>query len=245
MSETKKIALVTGANKGIGFEIARQLGAQGITVLVGARNQGRGEEAVQKLRAESIDATVVLIDVTNQATIDTTAAFIERAYGKLDILVNNAGISLGESNTPPGELKLENLRTTYETNFFGVFAVTRAMLPLLRRSEAGRIVNVSSPMGSLTINSDRSSFATQMPVLLAYSSSKTAVNALTVFFARELEHTRIKINAVSPGYVATDLNGHRGPLTTEQGAKVPVAFATLPDDGPNGGFFGENGAIAW
>ena len=245
MSEVNKIALITGENKGIGFEIARQLGAQGITILAGVRDQARGEAAIQQLRAESIDATVVHLDVTNQATIDAAAAFIDQAYGKLDILVNNAGISVREGNTSPSELALEDVRTTFATNVFGVFAVTKAMLPLLRRSGAGRIVNLSSEMGSLGINSDPTSFAAHLPPALAYNASKTALNALTVFFARELRDTPIKINAVSPGFVATDLNGHSGFLTPEQGAKVPVAFATLPVDGPSGGFFGENGVIAW
>lgn len=245
MSETKKIALITGANKGIGFEIARQLGVQGITVLAGVRDRGRGEIAVQKLRAEGIDAALVQIDVTDQASIDAAAASIDQTYGKLDILVNNAAISLREAGTPPSELTIEALRQTFDTNLFGVFAVTKAMLPLLRRAEAGRIVNLSSQMGSLTINGSTTSFAAQMPALLAYNSSKTAVNALTVLFAKELRNTPIKVNSVSPGYVATDLNGHSGFLTAEQGAKVPVSFATLPADGPSGGFFGAEGAIAW
>jgi len=245
MSEVSKIALITGANKGIGFEIARQLGAQGITILAGVRDQARGEAAVQQLRTEAIDATAVHLDVTNQATIDAAAAFIEQAYGKLDILVNNAGISVREGSTPPSELALEAVRTTFATNVFGVFAVTKAMLPLLRRSGAGRIVNLSSEVGSLSINSDPTSFAAHLPPTLAYNASKTALNALTVFFARELQNTPIKVNSVSPGFVATDLNGHSGFLTPEQGAKVPVAFATLPVDGPTGGFFGEHGVIVW
>ena len=183
--------------------------------------------------------------MTDQATIDAAAAFIDQTYGKLDILVNNAGISVREGSTPPSELVLEDLRKTFATNVFGVFAVTKAMLPLLRRSEAGRIVNLSSEMGSLSINSDPTSFAAGMPPTLAYNASKTTLNALTVFFAKELQNTHIKVNSVSPGYVATDLNGHSGFLTTEQGAKAPVAFATLPADGPTGGFFGENRVIAW
>jgi NAD(P)-dependent dehydrogenase (short-subunit alcohol dehydrogenase family) len=245
MSELRKIALITGANKGIGFEIARQLGAQGITILAGVRDQARGEAAVQNLRAESIDAIAIHLDVTNQATIDAAAAFIDKTYGKLDILVNNAGISVREGGTLPSELELEDVRKAFDTNVFGVFVVTKAMLPLLRRSEAGRIVNMSSEMGSLTINGDPTSFAANMPPTLAYNASKTALNALTVFFAKELRNTHIKVNSVSPGYVATDLNGHSGFLTPEQGAKMPVAFATLSADGPTGGFFGENGAIAW
>lgn len=245
MSELPRIALITGANKGIGFQIARQLGTQGITILAGVRDQSRGEAAVQKLRSESIDAIAIQLDVTSQDTIDRAAAFIDRTYGKLDILVNNAGISVREGGTLPSELALEDVRKTFDTNVFGVFAVTKAMLPLLRRSEAGRIVNMSSEMGSLTINGDPTSFAANMPPTLAYNASKTALNALTVFFAKELRNTHIKVNSVSPGYVATDLNDHSGFLTAEQGAKMPVAFATLTADGPTGGFFGESGAIAW
>jgi NAD(P)-dependent dehydrogenase (short-subunit alcohol dehydrogenase family) len=245
MAAISKIALITGANKGIGFEIARQLGAQGITILAGVRDRARGEAAVQQLRAAAIDATTVHLDVTNQATIDAAAACIDQTYGKLDILVNNAGISTREGSTPPSELALEEVRKTFATNVFGVFAVTKAMLPLLRRSEAGRIVNLSSEMGSLSINSDPTSYASYLPPTLAYNASKTALNALTVFFAKELRNTPIKVNSVSPGYVATDLNEHSGYLSPEQGAKVPVAFATLPVDGPTGGFFGEQGVIAW
>ena len=245
MAQDKKIALITGANKGIGFEIARQLGAQGIVVLAGARDQARGDEAVKKLQAEGIDASVVHLDVTDQATIDAAAAFIGEIYGKLDILVNNSGISLPEGRVPPSELPIETFRKIYDTNVFGVFAVTKTMLPLLRRSDAGRIVNLSSPMGSLGLNSDPASFYTRMPPLLAYNSSKTAVNAITVFFANELRDTNIKVNSVSPGYVATDLNDHSGFLTPEQGARTPGAFATLPADGPTGGFFEGDGTVPW
>lgn len=245
MSDTKKIALITGANKGIGFEIARQLGAQGITVLVGARDQARGEDAVGKLRSEGVDARAVQIDVTDQATIDGAARSINDTYGRLDILVNNAGISTREWATPPSELDIAALRKTYETNFFGVFAVTKAMLPLLRRSAAGRIVNMSSEMGSLTLHSDINSVFGQLPPTLAYNSSKTALNALTVFFAKELRATNVKINSVTPGYCATDLNNHSGPRTPEQGAQIAVNLATIGVDGPNGGFFDENGVVAW
>lgn len=245
MPHSSKIALITGANKGIGFEIARQLGTQGIVVLIGARSQARGDEAARGLRSEGIEASAVHLDVTDQATIDAAASYIDKTYGKLDILVNNAGISLRESRVPPSELAVEAFRAIYETNVFGVFAVTKAMLPLLQRSEAGRIVNMSSSMGSLTLNSDPHSFYARMPPLLGYNSSKTVVNAITVFFANELRNTSIKVNSVNPGYVATDLNDHSGFLTPQQGAKVPVAFATLPADGPTGGFFEENGAVPW
>jgi len=245
MPQSKKIALITGANKGIGFEIARQLGAQGIIVLVGARDRRRGDEAARRLQLDGIEASAIHIDVTDQVTISAAASFIDQTYGKLDILVNNAGISLKEGRVHPSELDVEVFRLMYETNVFGVFSTTKAMLPLLRRSDAGRIVNMSSPMGSLTLNSDPNSFYVRMPPLLAYNSSKTAVNAITVFFANELRNTSIKVNSVSPGYVATDLNDNRGMLTPQQGAKTPVMFATLPTDGPTGGFFEENGTVPW
>jgi NAD(P)-dependent dehydrogenase (short-subunit alcohol dehydrogenase family) len=245
MSEEKKIALVTGANKGIGFEIARQLGALNIIVLAGARDQTRGEAAVQQLRAENREAIAVQLDVTDQANIDAAAAWIDTTYGRLDVLVNNAGISVREWSTPPSQLSLGDIQKTFATNVFGVFAVTKAMLPLLRRSQAGRIVNLSSEMSSLYSNSEADSPLANLPPTLAYNASKTTLNALTVFFAKELRGTPIKINSVSPGYVATDLNGHSGYLTPEQGARVPVTYATLPADGPTGGFFGANGPIAW
>lgn len=249
MSEVKKIALITGANKGIGFEIAHQLGEKGITILVGARDQARGEAAAQRLCEEGIDARAVHLDVTRQATIDAAAAWIEQTYGKLDILVNNAGVNVDKSekdeDTPPSQVTLEDIRVTFETNVFGVFAVTRAMLPLLRRSEAGRIVNLSSEMGSMSRRSDPTSEVAQYPPSLAYDASKAAVNSMTVSIARELRDTSIKINAVGPGYVSTDMNYHRGYLTPEQGAKAPVAYATLPADGPSGGFFTQEGALPW
>ena len=239
---TTGIALITGANKGIGLEIARQLGTQGITVLIGARDEKRGSVAAEKLQAENIDAHAVQLDVTNQQSIDAAAKHIESKFGKLDILVNNAGIFI--DNAPPSQLDIEVLRRTYETNFFGVFAVTKAMLPLLRKSQQGRIVNISSGLGSLTQNSDPNyEFASVK--MLAYNSSKTALNALTVQFAYELKDTPIKVNSADPGYVATDLNNNTGPRTVQQGASTPVRLATLPADGPTGSFFDDNGVVPW
>lgn len=239
---TTGIALITGANKGIGLEIARQLGAQGITVLIGARDEKRGSEAAEKLQAENIDAHAVQLDVTNQQSIDAAAKHIESEFGKLDILVNNAGIFI--DNAPPSQLDIEVLRRTYETNFFGVFAVTKAMLPLLRKSQQGRIVNISSGLGSLTQNSDPNyEFASAK--MLAYHSSKTAVNAMTVQFAHELKDTSIKVNSADPGYVATDINNNNGTRTVQQGASTPVRLATLPADGPTGSFFDDNGVVPW
>ncbi|BCL33856.1 SDR family oxidoreductase [Nostoc sp. MS1] len=237
-----KVALITGANKGIGYEIARQLGSRGATVIIGARNIERGTEASNQLLSHQIDARAVQLNVTDQKTIDSTASQIDGEFGKLDILVNNAGIAI--DRVPPSQLDIETLRQTYETNVFGVFAVTKAMLPLLKKSPAGRIVNISSGLASLTQNSDPNYEFADMK-LLAYNSSKTAVNAFTVLFAAELKDTPIKVNAADPGFTATDINQYRGYRTVEQGATAAVQLATLPDDGVSGGFFDENGVVPW
>ncbi len=238
----KKIALITGANKGIGKEIARQLGAQGMTVLIGARDLGRGEEAAAELTAGGADAHAVRLDVTDAASIEAAAHQIEANHGRLDVLVNNAGIAL--DGGPASALDMDTLRRTYETNVFGVFAVTKAFLPLLKKSEAGRIVNHSSGLGSLTQNSDpNGQYAGVKP--LAYNSSKAALNMMTVIFAAELQDTPIKVNAADPGYTATDLNQNSGPRTVEQGATAAVRLATLPADGPTGGYFDEDGIVPW
>lgn len=238
----KRIALITGANKGIGKEIARQLGAQGLTVLIGARDEGRGAETVAELTKEGINAQAVPLDVTDGASIAAAAHKIESDYGRLDILVNNAGIAV--DGGPASALDVEDLRRTYETNVFGVFAVTKALLPLLKKSEAGRIVNMSSGLGSLTQNSDPGwGFAGVKP--LAYNSSKAALNMITVIFAAELKDTPIKVNAADPGFTATDLNQHQGPRTVAQGATAAVRLATLPVDGPTGGYFDEDGGVPW
>ena len=238
----ERVALVTGANKGIGLEIARELAALGATTLVGARNAARGEEAARALAAGDLDARFIRIDVTDQATLDEGASRIERELRRLDILVNNAGI--GIDNALPSQLEMEVLRRTYETNFFGVFAVTKTMLPLLRKSDGARIVNISSGLGSLTQNSDPG-YIYAAAKLLAYNSSKSALNALTIQFAHELRDTPIKVNSADPGWVATDLNNHRGTRTVEQGARIAVALATLPTDGATGGFFDEDGVVPW
>ncbi len=238
----EKIALITGANKGIGKEIARQLGAQGLTVLLGARDAGRGAEAAEELQNEGLDAHAVTLDVTDAASITAAAQKIESDFGRLDVLVNNAGIA--QDSGPASQTTLDTLRRTYETNVFGVFAVTQALLPLLKKSEAGRIVNLSSGLGSLTQNCDpKWEFAAVKP--LAYNSSKAALNMLTVIFAAELKDSGIKVNAADPGFTATDLNQHRGPRTVQQGATAAVHLATLPADGPTGGYFDEDGPIPW
>jgi NAD(P)-dependent dehydrogenase (short-subunit alcohol dehydrogenase family) len=242
MSEPK-IALVTGANKGIGYEIARGLGATGATVLVGARDAERGAAAAGKLVAEGITAVAVELEVTDPVSVSAAAARIEREYGRLDILVNNAGVLL-ERGQRPSQVPVEVLERTYATNVYGVVAVINALLPLIRRAAAGRIVNLSSGLGSLALTSDPENRYAQFP-LLAYNSSKSALNAVTVSYANELRDTPIKVNAADPGYCATDLNGHAGPRTPEQGAIAAVRLATLPDDGPTAGFFSEDGAEPW
>jgi len=239
----RKVALVTGANKGIGFEVARQLGmTHGMTVLIGARDEARGREAADKLKNDGADVRAVLLDVTDPSTAAAVARQVEEWFGRLDVLVNNAGIALDRAS--PSQIDLDVLRQTYETNVFGVFNVTRAMLPLLRKSPAARIVNVSSGLGSLAQNSDPNwEFAAVKP--LAYNSSKAALNMMTVTFAAELKDSSIKVNAVDPGYTATDMNGHQGPQTVAQGATAAVRLATLAADGPTGGFFNEAGVVPW
>lgn len=239
---TRKVALITGANKGIGLEIARQLGRQGMAVFLGARDEGRGQEAAQKLRSEGIDARSIRLDATSQETIDRTARRIEEEFGRLDVLVNNAAIFMDDA--PPSGLGMAALRRTLETNLFGPVAVTQAILPLLRKSPAGRIVNMSSGLGSLTQTSDPGWEFSHLN-LLACTSSKTALNAVTVQFAKELWDTPIKVNPADPGYTATDMNQHMGRRSLERGARSAVRLATLPADGPSGGFFDENGVLPW
>ncbi|MEU0490372.1 SDR family oxidoreductase [Nocardiopsis sp. NPDC006139] len=234
-----KTALVTGANKGIGLAIARGLGQVGFRVAVGARDEGRREAAVERLRSEGVDAFGVALDVTSDEGVAAAAEAVEEEAGRLDVLVNNAGIA-GRSDgggQDPTTLDLDVVRTVLETNVFGVVRVTNAMLPLLRRSDAPRIVNMSSNMGSLTLRTG--------PVLAAYAPSKTMLNAVTVQYARRFADTGIIVNAACPGYVATDFTGFNGSRTPEQGAAIAIRLATLPDDGPRGGFFDEAGAVPW
>ena len=252
--QNKPVALVTGANKGIGLQIAKDLVAHGFTVLVGSRNLERGETAAKSV---GTDARALQLDVTNQASIAAAAERIRNELGRLDVLVNNAAIShAGTPGRPLQEMaksgrlsvaSLDEVRAVFETNVFGVIAVTQAMLPLLREAPAGRIVNVSSTSGSLTLNSDpanphRSMFGT-------YSSSKTALNAITLAFALELESTGIRVNAACPGFTATDLNSFQGTRTVEQAAREPVRLALLEPkgdaNGPTGTFSNEDGPLPW
>jgi NAD(P)-dependent dehydrogenase (short-subunit alcohol dehydrogenase family) len=243
MSE-QTIALVTGANKGIGYEIAAGLGALGWSVGVGARDAERREAAVAKLRAGGADAFGVPLDVTDDASVAGAARLIEERAGRLDVLVNNAGVTGGMPQQPT-EINLEAVRTAVDVNVLGVIRVTNAMLPLLRRSDSPRIVNMSSTVGSLTRQSDPAEENNVGPLSLAYSPSKTFLNAVTVQYARELRGTKFLINAACPGYVATDLNGFRGVRTPEQGAAIAIKLAQMPADGPSGSFFDDDGVIPW
>jgi NAD(P)-dependent dehydrogenase (short-subunit alcohol dehydrogenase family) len=236
--QDKPVALITGANKGIGLEIAKQLAERGFTVLLGARDAERGERAAKEVGG---DARAIALDVTNPATITAAAEQIHSELGRLDVLVNNAGIVKGGK---PSEAALSDVREVFETNVLGVIAVTQALLPLLKAAPAGRIVNVSSRVGSL---STISSPSFPMPGVggVAYGPSKSALNAVTVAFAQELAGTRVKVNAACPGYTATDLNGHAGPRTVQQGAREPVRLALLDESGPTGSYSNDDGPIPW
>lgn len=246
----QQVALITGANQGIGLQIAKDLTAHHFIVLVGSRDLAKGEVAARSIGE---DAHALQLDVTDQGSITAAAERIRREFGRLDVLVNNAAIShAGPAGTPmdeimkanrPSTASLDDVRTVFETNVFGVIAVTQAMLPLLREAPAGRVVNVSSGAGSLTLNSDPG-FPYRAGFGVVYTASKTALNAVTLAFAIELEASGIKVNAVSPGFTATALNNFAGTETVEQGAREPVRVA-LDRDGPTGTFTGPTGPFPW
>ena len=241
MSE-KTTALVTGANKGIGYAIAEGLGRLGWRVGVGARDPQRLEEAVARLREGGADAFAVPLDVTDDDSVAAAADRLREQEGRLDVLVNNAGITGGGDNLPTSA-DIDMIRRVLEVNVYGVIRTTNALLPLLREAPSPRIVNMSSGVGSLTRQSDPAGGAG--PIHTAYSPSKTFLNAVTVQYVRELAGTNVLVNLACPGYVATDLNGFSGHRTPEQGAQVAIRLATLPDDGPTGGYFEDAGQIPW
>jgi NAD(P)-dependent dehydrogenase (short-subunit alcohol dehydrogenase family) len=229
----QKTALVTGANKGIGYEIAKGLGEKGVKVYAAARSVELGEAAEQRLRKGGVDAEFVQLDVTDENSIAAAAAQVE----SLDILVNNAGIALADGGWNTSELTVATARKVFETNVIGVIAVTNAFLPLLRKSAAPRIVNVSSEVGSLTFMTGDHEFAKMQGG--AYGASKSALNMLTVSYSKEFKDGPLKINAMTPGYTKTDLNHNQGWRDPALSAKVAIDLALLPADGPNGGFFQE------
>ncbi|GGF67312.1 short-chain dehydrogenase [Azorhizobium oxalatiphilum] len=239
----KRQALVTGANKGLGLAIAKGLASAGLSVWMGARDRSRGEDAVQTLRGEGFDVRFVQIDVADDASVCRAAESVGQEIDALDVLVNNAGIVL-DLQTPPSAMSLDDVKATYEVNLFGPIRVTQAFAPLLKEADDARIVNMSSGLGSLTLITDPTSLFSSVN-LLAYTSSKVALNAVTVSFAKEFEPFGIKINAVEPGNVRTDLNGNTGSLTPDEGAETAIRMALVDKDGPTGGFFGSQGRQPW
>ena len=244
----QKIALITGANRGLGFGTARELAKQGIKVLLGARNEQTGQEAEKALQDEGLDVEFILLDLGNPATHKSAADYIEEKFGKLDILVNNAAINLEFANglepLPASQTSIDTYRKTFDTNFFDLVEVTRTFLPLVKKSKSGRIVNLSSGLGSSTLHADPNSFIYDFKIP-AYDISKAAVNSYTVHLAYELKDTPIKVNAAHPGWVKTDMGGENAPMELEEGVKTSVALATLPDDGYSGKFIHLGEELPW
>ena len=249
---SQKIAFITGGNRGLGYQTALDLGldkSAGIHVVIGARDKAQGEHAVAKLRAGGVNADVLKFDITNPADHQAAYNFFDSKYGRLDILVNNAGIAGG---TFPGEgpehraadVPLDLLHKVFETNFFSQVALTKTLLPLIKKSAAGRIVNLSSILGSLTLHADPKS-----PIYdaksFAYDASKSALNAFTIHLAYELRNTNIKVNSAHPGWVKTDMGGQSAPMEISEGGKTSAALATLPADGPTGGYFHKGKPLPW
>jgi len=245
----EKIAFITGGNRGLGFQTALALGQTGIHVVIGSRDLAQGEQALARLRAAGVDADILLFDITRSASHKSAFAYFKSKYGRLDILVNNAGIAAG---TFPGagpehsaaEVPPDLLHKVFETNFFAQVALTGKLLPLIKKSPAGRIVNLSSILGSLTLHADPKSPIYDSKTF-AYDASKTALNAFTIHLAHELRNTKIKVNSAHPGWVKTDMGGPHATMELADGAKTSVALATLPDDGPTGGFFHLGQPLPW
>jgi NAD(P)-dependent dehydrogenase (short-subunit alcohol dehydrogenase family) len=246
MSETAgRIALITGANKGIGLETARQLGKLGVTILVGARDLAKGEQAAEVLRGIGVEARAIKLDVVSETDREDVANLIEKEYGRLDILINNAGLLLdSRKGNATSTTSSKMLRDTFETNFFAVVALTQRLLPLLRKSDAGRIVNLSSILASLTLHATEGSYVYDAKSF-AYDTSKTALNSFTIHLAHELRGTKIKVNSAHPGWVKTEMGGEGAVMELGDGAKTSVQLATLPDDGPNGGYFHLGESLPW
>src|SRR5579863_3633334 len=245
----QKIAFITGGNRGLGFQTALDLKDAGTKVVIGSRDLKQGQQAVAKLRAAGVDADVLKFDITNAADYQSAYDYFNTKYGHLDILVNNAGVAAGKfPGTGPehsaAQVPSDVLRRVFETNFFAVVALTDALLPLLKKSPAGRIVNLSSILGSLNLQADPNS-----PIYhaksFAYDASKTALNAFTIHLAYELRDTNVKVNSAHPGWVKTDMGGDQAPMELSEGGKTSAALATLPPDGPNGGYFHLGQPLPW
>ena len=246
---SQKVAFITGGNRGLGFQTALDLKDAGVKVVIGSRDLAQGEQAVAKLRAAGVDADVLHFDITKPADCKAAYDYFNSRYGRLDILVNNAGIAGGAFPAAgpahsAAEVPLDLLRRVFDTNFFAQVALTNALLPLLKKSPAGRIVNLSSILGSLTLHTDP-----QSPIFnaksFAYDASKTALNAFTVHLAHELRDTHIKVNSAHPGWVKTAMGGADAPMELSEGGKTSAALATLPDDGPTGGYFHMGQPLPW
>ena len=245
MSTDKKVALITGGNKGIGLETARQLGKLGITVLIGVRDVAKGDAAVAELKKDGVEVRAVKLDMENSADYAAVAKLIEKDYGHLDILVNNAGIFLdGRKGNATSTTSKDILQKTFNTNFFAVVGLTQTLLPLLKKSLGGRIVNLSSILGSNTLHATPGSFIYDAKTF-AYDASKAALNSFSIHLAHELKDTKIKVNSAHPGWVKTDMGGEGAQLDIVTGAKTSVELATLQDSGPNGEFLHLGKALPW
>ncbi len=249
MNTASKIALVTGATRGIGLETVKQLAETGVHVLLAGRNRERAVEAALKLQSQGLPVEAIVLDVTDAATIASAAKEVEQRYGRLDILVNNAGIIADDATKGVSGQSLDTWRTTFDTNLFGLIETTQALLPLLRKSQAGRIVNVSSLLGSLSEHQNPESFIYEFKGIPAYNVSKSAVNAWTIHLAHELKGSGIKVNTIHPGYVQTEMNNsdgeQRGELSVPEGARTSVQLALIDDDGPTGGYFYFDQVLPW
>ena len=246
MSDTKKkVALVTGGNKGIGLETARQLGKLGILVLIGSRDLAKGEAAAAELKKDGVDARAVKLDVDNSADYEAVKKLIEKDYGVLDILINNAGIMIdSRKGNETSKTSQDILRKTFNTNFFAAVGLTQTLLPLLKKSLGGRIVNLSSILGSQTLHATPGSPIYEAKTF-AYDASKAALNSFTIHLAHELKDTKVKVNSAHPGWVKTEMGGEGAQLDVETGAKTSVELATLQDNGPNGGYFHLGKPLPW
>jgi NAD(P)-dependent dehydrogenase (short-subunit alcohol dehydrogenase family) len=245
MANTAKVALITGANKGLGYEMAKQLAEKGVTVILAARDQAKGEAAAAKLRSAGSDVRFLKLDVNNKADYAAAADFLEKNFGKLDILINNAGVaSDGISGTSVSATTEDSLRTTFNTNFFSPIALTQTLLPLLKKSEAARIVNMSSILGSQALHADPKSPIYNAKTL-AYDASKAALNSFTIHLAYELKDTKIKVNSAHPGWVKTDMGTDAAPMDIPEGGKTGVDLALLDENGPSGGFFHLGQTLPW
>ncbi len=242
MASGKKIALITGSNRGIGLETAKQLGKQGIIIVAAARSSSAAQETAEALKAEGIEVYPVQLDVTSDADRKAAGRFVAEKFGKLDILINNAGV--GAIDVKTIETTEAELQHFFGTNLFSVIAVTREFLPLLKKSDAGRIVNLSSILGSLTLHADPNSPIASFKAF-AYDASKSALNAFTIHLAAELKGTNIKVNSAHPGWVKTEMGGENAPMEIPDGAKTSVALALIGPDGPNGRFLHMGAELPW